>query len=383
LLYGLAVFDELASGMASVSTPDIERSFGASHALATAILFLVPGIVAFAIEPWLFVLADRYPRRWFIRGGVAAMAIASVIAAFSSGPIALAGSQALLWCAIGSASGLAQATLVDEATRSAEDTRARTIARWTLLSLIGDVGAPALLAVLAVAGFGWRTGYGVVAVVLAGWTLALAFAPIEGIGDLDGDDEGERVGVLAAFREALRDRTLLAWLFATALCDLLDEIFVVLASIRVRDGFAASAAWQTATIVAFVAGDVIGLVVLDRVLKRTSELRVLAIASAGCAIAYVVWLLAPSVAWNVVLVAPVGLFAGPLYPLASAQAYAARPESSGVVLAASHLFTPLGLALPFALGAIADAAGIEIALALLVIQPIALCMFAIWQAKRQ
>jgi MFS family permease len=362
--------------MASVSTPDIERSFGASHALATAILFLVPGIVAFAIEPWLFVLADRYPRRWFIRGGVAAMAIASVIAAFSSGPIALAGSQALLWCAIGSASGLAQATLVDEA----GDARARTIARWTLLSLIGDVGAPALLAVLAVAGFGWRTGYGIVAVVLAGWTLALAFAPIEGVGD---DDDGESIGVLAAFREALRDRTLLAWLFATALCDLLDEIFVVLASIRVRDGFGASAAWQTATIVAFVAGDVIGLVVLDRVLKRASELRVLAIAAAGCAIAYVAWLLAPSVAWNVALIAPVGLFAGPLYPLASAQAYAARPGSSGVVLAASHLFTPLGLALPFTLGVVADVAGIEIALAMLVIQPIALCMFAIWQAKRQ
>jgi hypothetical protein len=54
-----------------------------------------------------------------------------------------------------------------------------------------------------------------------------------------------------------------------------------------------------------------------------------------------------------------------------------------VVLAASHLFTPLGLALPFVLGVIADAAGIEIALAVLVIQPIALCMFAIWQAKRQ
>jgi len=163
----------------------------------------------------------------------------------------------------------------------------------------------------------------------------------------------------------------------------LDEIFVVLASIRVRDGFGASAAWQTATIVAFVVGDVIGLVALDRVLKRTSELRVLAIAAAGSAIAYVAWLLAPNVAWNVVLVAPVGLFAGPLYPLASAQAYAARPESSGVVLAASHLFTPLGLALPFVLGVIADAAGIEIALAVLVIQPIALCMFAIWQAKRQ
>lgn len=360
--------------MASVSTPDIERSLGASHALATAMLFLVPGIVAFAIEPWLFVLADRYPRRWFIRGGGAAMAIAAVIAAFAHGPIALTGSQALLWCAIGSASGLAQATLVD----NAADARARTIARWTLLSLIGDLGAPALLAVLAIAGFGWRMGYAITAVVLAGWALALAFTPIDGVGEQDEDDA---VGVIAAFRTALGDRRLLVWLFATALCDLLDEILVVLVSIHVRDDFGASCTWQTATIVAFVVGDVIGLIALDRVLQRVSELRVLAIAAAGCAIAYTAWLGAPNVAWSCALIVPVGLFAGPLYPLASAQAFAARPESSGVVLAASHLFTPLALAFPFALGAIADAAGTQVALAVLLVQPVGLCMFAISQTK--
>jgi MFS family permease len=334
-------------------------------------LFLVPGIVAFAIEPWLFVLADRYPRRWFIRGGVAAMAIAAVVAAFARGPIALAGSQALLWCAIGSASGLAQATLVDQA----GDARARTIARWTLLSLIGDLGAPALLAVLAVAGFGWRMGYAVTAVVLAAWAIALAFVPIDGIGE-DGD---ESVGVIAAFKIALRDRRLLVWLFATALCDLLDEILIVLVSIRVRDDFGASRTWQTATIVAFVLGDVIGLIALDRVLLKVKELRVLVIASASCAIAYAVWLCAPSVEWSVVLIVPVGLFAGPLYPLASAQTYATQP--SGLVLAASHLFTPLALALPFGLGAIVDVAGIAAALSVVLVAPVGLCIVAIWQGK--
>jgi len=197
----------------------------------------------------------------------------------------------------------------------------------------------------------------------------------------DDEDEGEPVGVIAAFRIALGDRRLLAWLFATALCDLLDEILIVLVSIHVRDDFGASRTWQTATIVAFVVGDVIGLVALDRVIQRVSELRVLAISAAGCAIAYTAWLCAPNAAWSCALIVPVGLFTGPLYPLASAQAYAARPQSSGVVLAASHLFTPLALALPFALGAIADAAGTQMALSLLLVQPVGLCMFAIWQPK--
>jgi len=372
------VFDELVSGLASVAEPDIERSFGASHAAATAMLFLVPGIVAFVVEPWLFLLADRYPRRWFIRGGLVAMAAAAIAAACARDPYVLACAQAVKWCAIGAASGLAQATLVD----GSGDDRARTIARWSLLSLAGDLGAPLLLAAVAFAGFGWRTGYAIAAALLAVWILAAWRVPIDGTGGGDDEeDDGTSPGVIAAFKIALADRRLLAWLFATALCDLLDEIFIVLASIHVRDDFAASARWQSATIVAFVAGNALGLVVLDRVLQRTSERRVLIAAAAGCAIAYAGWMIAPSPLSGLVAIIPVGVFSAPLYPLASAQAYATRPESSGLVLAASHLFTPLGLAIPFGLGAIADLAGTRVALSVLLVQPIALCILAISQRK--
>jgi MFS family permease len=379
VLYGLAVIDELVSGLASVAEPDIERAFGASHAAATAMLFLVPGIVAFVVEPRLFMLADRYPRRWFIRGGLVAMAVAALAAACSRDPYLLAAAQAVKWCAIGAASGLAQATLVDEA---GGDGRARTIARWSLLSVIGDLGAPLLLAAVAAVGYSWRTGYAIVAALLAAWGVAAWLVPIAGTGEGDDDDDdGTSPGVIAAFKIALRDRQLLAWLFATALCDLLDEIFMVLASIHVRDDFGASARWQTATIVAFVAGDALGLALLDRVLKRTPELRVLAAAAAGCAIAYTAWMIAPTPLWGVIAMVPVGICVGPLYPLASAQAYAARPGSSGLVLAASHLFTPLGLAIPFGLGAIADVAGTRVALVVLLVQPVALCILAIRQHK--
>jgi hypothetical protein len=73
----------------------------------------------------------------------------------------------------------------------------------------------------------------------------------------------------------------------------------------------------------------------------------------------------------------VGATAVPLYPLAAAQAYAALPGRSGAVLAAGHLFTPLALALPFALGLAADRWGIVAALALLVAQPIGLGLLAL------
>jgi hypothetical protein len=94
-------------------------------------------------------------------------------------------------------------------------------------------------------------------------------------------------------------------------------------------------------------------------------------------------MVAPTPLWCAILMVPVGACGAPLYPLASAQAYAARPESSGLVLAASHLFTPLGLAIPFVLGAIADVAGTQVALAALLVQPVALCILAIRIRKPQ
>jgi fucose permease len=80
---------------------------------------------------------------------------------------------------------------------------------------------------------------------------------------------------------------------------------------------------------------------------------------------------------------PVGVFAAPLYPLAASQAYARRPEESGAVLAVGHLFTPFGLALPWALGAIADRAGTYVALLLLLVQPLGLLLLVAAQSSRK
>jgi hypothetical protein len=59
-----------------------------------------------------------------------------------------------------------------------------------------------------------------------------------------------------------------------------------------------------------------------------------------------------------------------------------RPDASGVVLAAGHVFTPLALALPFLLGVVADHAGTWAALALLLVQPVGLALLALTAARR-
>jgi hypothetical protein len=83
-----------------------------------------------------------------------------------------------------------------------------------------------------------------------------------------------------------------------------------------------------------------------------------------------------------VLLAGVGCFAAPLYPIAKAQAYRALPGSSALVVAGAQLLAPLELAVPLALGLAADAVGLPLALSLLLLQPLGMLALAAYLGRR-
>ena len=285
----------------------------------------------------------------------------------------LAGALSIWGVATGAATSCAELTLIDRW----PDQRARTMARWTLLALVGDLAAPLLLGALAVVAPGpgtWRIAFAIAGGLLAALAACASLSPLPAAQIAAGDDEPP---LWQAAREAIRDRVLIGWLFGTALCNLLDEILIVFASLHARDELGASAAAQSAMVGAFIAGGAIGLVGLDRLLARHGEHRLVIAAGIACTAAFAAWLAAPVVWLSVVLIVPVGATAAPLYPLASAQAYARCPGRSSVVLVTSHLFAPFALALPWLLGWIADRAGVLAALALLAAQPIGLVALAV------
>ena len=142
-------------------------------------------------------------------------------------------------------------------------------------------------------------------------------------------------------------------------------------------------------VAAMTVGGLVGLVALERLLTTQTESRLLRATAIGCALVFVAWVFAPPVLAelgmspilaSIVLMLPVGAFVAPLYPLCAAQAFARRPEASGSVLAAGHLFTPLGLALPWLVGVIADRAGTTVALLVLLAQPVVIIVFAKYAA---
>ncbi len=354
-----------------MGAPDIQRAFGLTHASTTLVIFVVPAIVGFVVEPIVFLYSDRHPRKWFVAGGLGVMAAAAFSAALAPNAATLAGAIACWYVAAGASAALSQATLVDRAPAH----RARTMTRWTLLGTIGDLLAPIAVGGLAALGLSWRANFVLVGGALAIWCVATAANRFPETHAAT-DDEPAAPPLWRALREALRDRVLVLWLLGIALCDLLDEILVVFASLHVRIELGASPEWQSAILAGLVIGGIAGLAILERLLARVTETTLLVACGLSCTVAYVAWLAAPSLLASALLIVPVGATSATLYPLASARAYARCPGRSGVVLAGGHLFTPLGLALPWLLGVVADRAGTLAALALLVVQPLGLALLA-------
>jgi predicted MFS family arabinose efflux permease len=373
VLLGVELLDELASGIAFAGSPGIQQTFATSYATTAWVLLLVPAVLALVLEPIIFLAADRWPRRHFVRAGLAAMALSSLGAALAPTPLVLSLAVALMAVSAGTGVALAQATLVDLFPAARE----RVMTRWALMGLIGDLVGPALLAVLAAVGLGWRAGFAMVAAGLALWTLFLfrPFPEPPRAPEAAGED-GDEPGMLAALRLALGNRRLILWMAASAFCDLLDEILVVFASLHLRDDLGAGPTQRAVVLGAFIAGGAGGVLWAERLLRRHAPLRVLAGFSAACVVSYLVWLLMPCWWLSAIAMLAVGAAASPLYPITQAQAYAALPGRSGAVNAAGHLFTPLAMALPWLLGRLADHAGTTAALLVLVAEPLAIFLIA-------
>lgn len=372
-LLGVGLLDELASGVPTVSFVQIAESLHLGSAgLAGALLF-VPGMLAMLVEPWLFVLADRHPRKAFVAGGLFAMGLGIAMAGLARSPWALMAAITLAWIGSGASVALGQATLAD----ARPDDRERALTRWSVAGELGDLGAPLLLALCAATGLGWRSASAAVGASLVAWALWLATRRFPSRSATTETDEGTWKGL----REALRHRGLMGWLAAAALCELLDEIVVVIASLHLR-ARGLSGVDSSLVIGAGVLGAIVGAAVTERLLGRARPMRLLLVSSIGCALAFAGWIVAPDGWSSGALFALVGATAAPMYPLVFARAYAALPERSGTVHAAAHAFTPLMLAIPLLLGWVADAWGTQWALLALLAQPIALALIAASQLRR-
>lgn len=378
--------DELGSGVAPVSASDIRDEFAVAYSGIAWMLLVAPLLLSLVVEGPLLLFSDRWKRERVATACIAAMGICMLVGASASSAWMLALAFGA-WGSIGGLGcGLCQGVLMD----AYPDERERWMTRWTLMGAIGDAVTPLLIVGVTAAGMGWRAALAIAGALHLIHALVLSRVRLDGVtadgnsdSDSADDDEEPSGSIWENLRAALRDRELLLWLGACALCCLLDEILVAFGVLFLRDELGAGVEVQAlAFLVAALCG-ALGLFLTDRLLHRVHPLHLLIATSLATAVVFALWLQVRTVPASVLLLGLIGLFCAPLYPICAARAYASRPGQAGLVAALDQLFAPVPLLAPLLVGFVADRFGIVLALALLLLQPLGVALAAMVARRNQ
>ncbi len=361
-----------------MSAADVRDEFGLAYGGTSLVLLVVPLLLALLVEGPLLLRSDRWKRERVVPIAVASMGAFMLAAAAASSMWMLA----LAFAAWGTVGGLATAYAQGRLVDAFPDERERWMTRWTLCGSIGDTVAPLLVVGVATLGFGWRGALACTGVLHLLHALVLARARLPACTSEADSDEHPEESLWARLRAALRDRELMTWLSASALCCLMDEILVVFGTLFLRDELGASPTVLGVAFTVAALGGVIGLVVTERLLLRVDPLRLLVSASVACGVVFIAWLFVRSIPVSIALLGLVGVACAPLYPICAARAYAARPGQPGLVAAVDQVFAWLPVVAPLVLGLIADRWGVVVGLAVLALQPIGVGLVATLQRPR-
>jgi FSR family fosmidomycin resistance protein-like MFS transporter len=373
--------DEAAIFLPFGALESFRADLGLSYAQAGTVLAAIfPGAIvggAFAAA------ADRFSRRVIAAGGAFGFALS--LAVFAAG-----GSFAVL--AVGAfVMGMSSTAMVDGAevamVEMAGDDLRRWLARSNLLATFGDLLGPALIAGAAIAGVSWRAAFAVGAVLMGLYGLALAGSPLpppparsggEPV-DVEEGAGGRRRGLL---RAVLRDPTVWVLGLMGMLMTPFDEPLVGFTIALLEQDRGASAA--AATIVAFVGigGGVLAFTVLARRFEGVSDERLLiggvaALTAGAVAIAAVPVLAVVAVA---ALVTSIGLNLSWLG--IQHRSLTLRPGQVGTTKAVLGTIESTGFWIPVAIGAVADHAGLSLAVGSYGVVGAVMLAMAWWSTRR-
>lgn len=342
-------------------------------------------MAALVIEPVINVASDHISKRVPILGGMFCLIFAFALAGVTRNYALLLLAIALANPALGAAVGLAQAALVEQQ----PDTATRALARWTLLSSVGDLFSPLVVAIIVTTGGSWT------ALSLSGallWLLAaslmlpLPFPPpaltpanTDGMPDSSGQPGWRGLRRVSAL--ALSDRVLLRWMGVLLMATMVDEIFLGFTGLLLRERLHATFAGISLILALGMVGGMVGLLALERVLARYANqqqvgirllpwLALLTLAGfSALLIAQALWIAA-------IALFVIGLGTTNWYPIARAATYDRLPGQAGLARATTGLIMPLELALPAVVGLLAERFGLVVALSFLGLAPVGVLLLA-------
>ena len=361
--------DELVFGVGEVAIPFIRDDLHLTYT-QIGLLLSLPGIIAAFIEPFIGILGDVWRRRVMIIMGGILFTVSLFMTSASVSFLFLLSSFILFFPSSGAFVSLSQATLMDSDPARHE----QNMARWTFAGSLGVLSGPLLLGLLVFFGLGWRGTYAALASFSTLCLLAaLRYLPPD---RLASPSLPSRRLVLDGFRAAfasLKRADVWRWLLLLEFADLMgDVLFSYLALYFVDVGRATETQAAIAVTVWLAIGLLSDFLFIPFIDRQKDSLRFIRLTALFEIFAFAVFLLTPGLIPKLIVVILVNLLNTGWYPVLQGRLYSSLPGQSASLMAIGSVTAPLAKFFPFLIGLLADQFGLQTAMWILILGPIAL-----------
>jgi FSR family fosmidomycin resistance protein-like MFS transporter len=370
MIYLLIEFlDELVFGVGETAWPLFRNDLHLTYT-QIGLLLSLPGIIAAFIEPFIGILGDVWRRRVLILTGGILFTLSLFMTSVSYSFLLLLASFILFFPASGAFVSLSQANLMDmDPTRHEQN-----MARWTFAGSLGVLSGPLLLGLFVYFGLGWRGTYAALASFSTLCLLtALRYLPHDAVSA--SSFPSLRVvfnGFRAAFT-SLKRVEVWRWVLLLEFADLMmDVLFSYLALYFVDVAHATEAQAGIAVTVWLALGLITDLLFIPFIDRQKDSIRFMRTTAFMELLAFAVFLLTPGFIPKLIVVIAVNLFNTGWYPILQGRLYSSLPGQSASIMAIGSVTAPFAKIFPFLIGFLADRFGLQTAMWLLILGPIAL-----------
>jgi MFS transporter, FSR family, fosmidomycin resistance protein len=361
--------DELVFGVGEVALPLMRDDLTLTY-MQIGLLLSLPGIIGAFIEPFIGILGDVWKRRLLIVTGGIFFTVSLFMTSASQSFFLLLASFILFFPSSGAFVSLSQASLMD-----AEPARhEQNMARWTFAGSLGVLSGPLLLGLFLYFGLGWRGTYAALASFsVLSLLAALRYLPpdkasVPSFPTLPGVFDGFHAAFLS-----LRQVDVWRWLLLLEFADLMmDVLFSYLALYFVDVGQATEAQAGLAVTLWLVMGLLTDFLFIPFIDRQKDSLRYLRTSALFEVIAFALFLTIPGFLPKLAAVILVNLLNTGWYPILQGRLYSSLPGQSASVMAISSVTAPIAKFFPFLIGLVADHFGLQSAMWILALGPIAL-----------
>ncbi|HMB22008.1 MAG: MFS transporter, partial [Chloroflexota bacterium] len=336
------------------------------------LLLSLPGIIAAFIEPFIGILGDVWKRRLLIIAGGILVTVSLFMTSVSYSFVLLLASFILFFPSSCAFVSLSQANLMDADPAHREP----NMARWTFAGSLGVLAGPLMLGLFLYFGLGWRGAYALLASLSTLCLFAaLKYLPADAasappVPSLRVILDGFRVAI-----SALKRVDVWRWLILLELAELTsDVLFGFLALYFVDVGHVTEVQAGAAIVVWLATGLVTDFLFIPVIDRQKDSLRFLRVTAVLDLFAFAIFLLVPGFTFKIIFLVTVNLFNTGWYSVLQGRLYSCLPGQSASVMALGSITALMARSFPFLIGVLADRVGLQTAMWLLLLGPLALLL---------